>query len=221
VRTKDLDEPAGTSPTSATFIQSARQAQLVACAIDALAEVGYQQTTVAEVARRAGVSKGVVTYHFPARDDLIWAVVAEVFNSIATHVGSQLEAVAPETFVAGYLNAWIAYYREHRREMRVVVEIWTNFRDPGGRPHLDARTLGHEQALVESALAAGQGAGRLTDFSPRVMAVSLKSALDGLLGQLAIDPDLDLDLYRDELVALFERATATNPMSTTKEMKKR
>jgi AcrR family transcriptional regulator len=49
VRTKDLDEPAGTSPTSATFIQSARQAQLVACAIDALAEVGYQQTTVADV----------------------------------------------------------------------------------------------------------------------------------------------------------------------------
>jgi TetR/AcrR family fatty acid metabolism transcriptional regulator len=208
VRTNDLNEPPGASPTSATFIQSARQAQLVACAIDALAEVGYQQTTVAEVARRAGVSKGVVTYHFPARDDLIWAVVAEVFNSIATHVGSQLEAVAPEAFVAGYLNAWIAYYREHRREMRVVVEIWTNFRDPSGRPHLDARTL-------------GQGAGRLTDFSPRVMAVSLKSALDGLLGQLSIDPDLDLDHYRDELVALFERATSTNPMSTTEEMKKR
>ena len=39
----------------------------------------------------------------------------------------------------------------------------------------------------------------------RVMAVTLKAALDGLLAQLALDPDLDA--YRDELVALFDRAT--------------
>jgi hypothetical protein len=39
------------------------------------------------------------------------------------------------------------------------------------------------------------------------MAVTLKAALDGLLAQLALEPALDLDAYRDELVALFERAT--------------
>jgi TetR/AcrR family fatty acid metabolism transcriptional regulator len=168
---------------------------------------------VAEVARRAGVSKGVVTYHFRARDDLVWAVVAEVFGSITTHVGSRLEAVAPERFVATYLDAWIGYYRD--REMNAVAEIWTNFRDAEGRARLDARTLEHERTLVESALVAGQAAGQLTDFSPRVMAVTLKAALDGLLGQLTTEPDLDLDTYRDELVALFERATAAPPGPAT------
>jgi hypothetical protein len=39
------------------------------------------------------------------------------------------------------------------------------------------------------------------------MAVTLKAALDGLLAQLALEPDLDLDAYRDELIALFDRAT--------------
>ncbi len=39
------------------------------------------------------------------------------------------------------------------------------------------------------------------------MAVTLKAALDGLLAQLAMEPALDLDAYRDELVALFDRAT--------------
>ena len=53
---------------SGTFTQSARRTQLVEHTIAALSELGYQQTTVAEVARRAGVSKGVVTYHFPAPD---------------------------------------------------------------------------------------------------------------------------------------------------------
>jgi TetR/AcrR family fatty acid metabolism transcriptional regulator len=200
-------DDSGTTPDKGTFTQTARRAQLVGCAIDALAEVGYQQTTVAEVARRAGVSKGVVTYYFPARDDLVWAVVAAVFASVGEHVGSRLGEGPPGRFVTTYLEAWVDYYRAYRREMMAIAEIWTSFRDASGRPHLDARTLGQERALVEAALAAGQAEGTLGDFSPRVMAVTLKAALDGLLAQLAMEPDLDLDAYRDELVALFDRAT--------------
>jgi TetR/AcrR family transcriptional regulator, fatty acid metabolism regulator protein len=175
--------------------------------MDALVEVGYQQTTVAEVARRAGVSKGVVTYYFPARDELVWAVIATVFASVGEHVGSRLDDVRPARFVATYLAAWVDYFRSYRREMMAIAELWTSFRDAEGRPHLDARTLGSERELVEAALTAGQAEGTLGDFSPRVMAVTLKAALDGLLGQLALDPALDLDAYRDELVTLFERAT--------------
>ena len=197
----------GTTPDRGTFTQAARRAQLVGCAIDALVEVGYQQTTVAEVARRAGVSKGVVTYYFPARDELIWAVVATVFASIGEHVGTRLEGVPPRRFVTNYLGAWVDYFRAYRREMMAIAELWTSFRDANGQLHLDARTLGQERALVEAALAAGQAEGTLGVFSPRVMAVTLKAALDGLLAQLALDPALDLDAYRDELVALFDRAT--------------
>jgi AcrR family transcriptional regulator len=190
-----------------TFTQAARRAQLVGCAIDALAELGYQQTSVAEVARRAGVSKGVVTYYFPARDELVWAVVAAVFASVGEHVGSRLEDVPPREFVATYLGAWVDYYRAYRREMMAIAAVWTSFRDADGHPRLDARTLERERILVETALAAGQAVGVLGDFSPRIMAITLKAALDGLLAQLALEPELDLDAYRDELIALFDRAT--------------
>ena len=203
MRTGDGD---ATSACKGTFTQAARRAQLVGHAIDALAEIGYQQTTVAEVARRAGVSKGVVTYYFPARDDLVWAVVAAVFASIGEHVGSRLDDVPPGRFVARYLTAWVDYYRTCRREMMAIAEIWTSFRDASGRPHLGARTLDQERALVEAALAAGQADGTLGDFSTRVMAVTLKAALDGLLAQLAMDPGLDLDAYLAELIGLFDRA---------------
>jgi len=197
----------GTTPDRGTFTQTVRRAQLVGCAIDALVEVGYQQTTVAEVARRAGVSKGVVTYYFPARDDLIWAVVAAVFASVGEQVGRRLEDVPPRGFVATYIGAWVDYYRAYHREMMAIAEIWTSFRDANGRPHLDASTLTQERTLVETALSAGQAEGTLGDFSPRVVAVTLKAALDGLLAQLALEPALDLDESRDELIALFDRAT--------------
>jgi TetR/AcrR family fatty acid metabolism transcriptional regulator len=207
MRTESGDGDGVPAPDRGTFTQAARKAQLVGCAIDALSGVGYQQTTVAEVARRAGVSKGVVTYYFPARDDLVWAVVSTVFASVAEHVGTRIEDVPPTRYVATYLGAWVDYFRSYRREMMAIAEVWTSFRDASGRPHLGAATLGHERAMVEAALTAGQAEGALGDFSPRVLAVTMKAALDGLLAQLALDPALDLDAYRDELVTLFDRAT--------------
>jgi hypothetical protein len=91
--------------------------------------------------------------------------------------------------------------------MMALAEIWGNFRDADGRQQLDPRTLDYERSMVEAHLAAGQAEGTLGQFSPRVTALALKAALDGLLAQLAVEPDLDLDAYRDELIALFDRAS--------------
>jgi TetR/AcrR family fatty acid metabolism transcriptional regulator len=173
--------------------------------------VGYLHASVGEVARRAGVSKGVVTYHFATKGDLINEVVAEIFTSIAAEIGPRLEDVAPREFVSTYLQAWVDYFRTHRRYMFAIAEIWTNFRDESGRPVLGGAAIAPELAEVELVLAAGQATGHLRPFSTRVLAVSLKAALDGLLGQLAADPTLDLEAYGAELIALFDLATRAAP----------
>jgi hypothetical protein len=43
------------------------------------------------------------------------------------------------------------------------------------------------------------------------MAALMKAAVDDLLTQFADDPELDLEAYAVELVALFERATRPDP----------
>ncbi len=59
-----------------TFLQSARRAQLVDAAIDALADLGAEQASLVQIAERAGVSRGVVNYHFPGgRRELFEAAV--------------------------------------------------------------------------------------------------------------------------------------------------
>ena len=59
------NEASGDSPT---FTETARRAQILACAIGAIAESGYGRASLAEIARRAGVSKGVVSYYFTSKD---------------------------------------------------------------------------------------------------------------------------------------------------------
>lgn len=190
-----------------TFTQRKRRDQLVDCAIDAIVELGFQGTSIGEVAQRAGVSKGVVTYHFAAKDDLIFAVVARIFDSITEALETRLRGTSPETFVADYINAWVDYYRSQTRYMLAIGEIWGNFRDERGQQHFGAQAVAGELGVVQRVLEYGQDAGILGRFDARVMAVSIKAALDALLSQFAADPDLDLEAYGAELVTLFERAT--------------
>ena len=63
-------------------------------------------------------------------------------------------------------------------------------------------------SIVQQVLELGQANGSLGTFSARVVAVSMKAALDALLALLAEDPDIDLESYGADLVSLFERATA-------------
>lgn len=200
MRTKD-----GGGPT--TFTQRKRRDQLVECAIDAIVELGFQGTSVGEVAQRAGVSKGVVTYHFAAKDDLVFAVVARVFDSITEALEGRLSGTSAETFIADYVNAWVEYYRTQTRYVLAIREIWGNFRDERGHQHFGPQAVAGELSVVQSVLEYGQEEGILGTFDARVMAVSIKAALDALLNQLAAEPELDLEAYGAELVTLFERAT--------------
>jgi AcrR family transcriptional regulator len=201
----------GSGPARSTFTQLKRRDQLVDCAIDALVELGFQRTSVAEVARRAGVSKGVITYHFAAKDDLIFAVAAHIFDQLKEFMDARLAAVAPERFVAAYIGAWVDCYRANTRLMLAIREIFGNFRDEDGRRRFGRHTEAGEVASVERVLEILQAQGVLRAFSARVMALAMKSTLDALLNEYAADPGLDLEAYGAELVALFERATRVDP----------
>jgi AcrR family transcriptional regulator len=205
----------GTGEGASTFTQLKRRDQLVDCAIAAIAELGFPRTSVAEVARRAGVSKGVVTYHFAAKDDLISAVIAYVIDSMAEYLQPRLYAAEPgkfpEKFVAPYITTWIDYYRTHARDVIALVRIYNSFRDESGRPNPAFDVRAGEVTIVEQVLKRGQAKGLLGTFSARVMAASIKAVLDDVLIQFADDPDLDLEAYGTELVALFERATRPDP----------
>lgn len=200
-----------------TFTQLKRRDQLVDCTIDAIAEVGFQRASVAEVARRAGVSKGVVTYHFAAKADLIQAVISSVIGSMGKHLEARLLAADPvqfpERFLAAYISSWVEFYRAHAREVLALVRIYASFRDDSGRPDPAFAVRALEVDRVAYVLRHGQEQGRLGTFDARVMAAVIKAALDDLLLQFADDPGFGLEAYGAEMAATFERATRPGPQA--------
>ena len=81
-----------------SFIEKARRKQIVDTAIRTIAARGYSQTSLAEIAREAGISKGVISYHFEGKGDLIEEILARLMHEPAEYikgrVDSRAEAVA-------------------------------------------------------------------------------------------------------------------------------
>lgn len=196
------------STSGRSFLEEARRAQIVACAIETLAEDGYGQATMARIAERAAVSKSVIVYHFGGKDAVFEAVIAGVYAAATDAVRPRVEA---ETTAAGklrtYIRARVEFLGTHRNHMLALFEVWMNFRDDHGRLRLGEHDAEATVDAIEEILRAGQRSGEFTGFSTPVMAMAIRQAIDGVLLLSRVRPDLDLDLHAAELVALFERAT--------------
>jgi AcrR family transcriptional regulator len=70
-----------------SFIEAARRAQLIECAIETIATLGYAQASLAHIAQRAGISKSVITYYFSSKEELIEQVVTAIFKDAASFIG--------------------------------------------------------------------------------------------------------------------------------------
>jgi AcrR family transcriptional regulator len=57
--------------------------RVMAAVVESIAEVGYQGTTAAEIARRAGVTWGAVQHHFGDKDGILMAVLSRGFERFA------------------------------------------------------------------------------------------------------------------------------------------
>jgi AcrR family transcriptional regulator len=192
----------------ASFIEEARRAQIIESAVATFAELGYANTSLARIAERAGISKGVISYHFAGKTELMERIVEQVYREIIEFVVPRVEK---ETTAVGALRARIIavaeYMRDHRAQLLALGEIFNNFRDADGQPRYGIASNELIYEWQESAFRNGQQTGEFRDFDPRVMAVSVQGAIDTMFAYWAAYPDHDLEAHARELADLFERAT--------------
>lgn len=192
-----------------TVTATARRAQIVDAAIETVAELGLNQASFARIAERAGLSSTrLISYHFAGKDDLMQAVVDEVFSTAGQYIAPfVLAEPTPSAKLRGFIRGSARFYAEYRRHVVAVRDVWANFRRPDGTQRFGMEAHEPEFEVVSQILREGQTRGEFREFDPRVVAITLRQALDGLATLVATDPDLDVDAYTGELIALFDRAT--------------
>ena len=192
-----------------SFIEAARKAQLIECAIETIARLGYAQASLTQIAKRAGISKSVITYYFSSKEELIEQVVEAIYAAGAHFMGPQIAAQpTANLMLQTYIQSNVEYIRTHRLQMMAIMEIVLNVRTEDGKLRYSRATEEPVLKALEILLRRGQHNGEFRAFDLRVMAVTIRHAIDVVPRLLAANPNLDGEAYARELVTLFDRATA-------------
>lgn len=74
-----------------------RREQLINATIDSLAKRGYAATTLADVADGAGLSRGIVNFHFASKDNLLTETIKFLQDEYTANWKALVEKAPPDT----------------------------------------------------------------------------------------------------------------------------
>lgn len=102
-----------------------RRRQLIEATIDSLADVGFAACTLIDIARRAGVSPGLVAHYFGDKDGLLEATLRHMANRLGRLASDRLAvARTPRERIQAVIDANLAPEEFDRRTSSVWLAFW-------------------------------------------------------------------------------------------------
>ncbi len=118
-----------------------RRKQLIAAAISSIHEYGLADATLARIARKAGVSTGIIHHYFDDKNDLIFETMRSLLEDLRSEtVGRLRKAAEPrervfaiidasfthKQFTVEVMTAWLALYGSARNSERLsrILQIY-------------------------------------------------------------------------------------------------
>lgn len=170
--------------------------RLIEATIRLLAERGYAGTSLAEIGRASGLSRGLVTHHFGSKEACVRAVIKHIQHRVRSRMGALRAGDAPalEQLLDVYLDG--VRNREPGVPAMYVILVERITASPGLGPEV-AEANAHSRSFIERLLREATdpeqepvGAGPPVE----TIAVMVEALLRGVAVQWMADPsEVDLD----------------------------
>ena len=197
--------------------REARREQIVEAMLRVMAARGYERASVAAIAKEAGLTAGLVHYHFRNKEEILLALLGRLEGLVAARYDRfATDAMTPRARLDAFLDAHLARDAEARPD---AVACWVALgtealtREEVGAAYrgvvtrelatleglvgevlaATGRDLAEARAIASGLYAAIEGAFRLAAIAPGVIpegsaATTLRAMTDGLLGPRKDDP---------------------------------
>ncbi|MFF3570004.1 TetR/AcrR family transcriptional regulator [Nocardia jiangxiensis] len=184
-----------------------RRSRILVVAQRLLTRYGWRNTTLAQIAEKAGVTRAGLLHHFESKDQLLRAVLDARDADDEQHAD-----------LGGDVIAEIENVVERFRRAPDLIGMYTVLLAENLDPDapLRARLLDRHRASVEviaEGIRRGQRTGRFrADIDPAVKAVEVSAFLSGMETTWLLDPSISLDrVFRDYAQALERELTPVAP----------
>ena len=186
---QDMNENQASKTPRVTPIREARQRQLIESTMAAISRYGYAKLTLNHVATLAGLSPGIVNFHFRSKEQLLAATLEYL---VEEYEAMWVQASAKAGEAAAKLEAMIEFEFDPRVSSIEKVAVWYAFWaeaqvNPSHRERvsrLEARYFETTRDLFQRLIEEGGYQGLSAD----AVGYGFNAMLDGFLNDLMIDP---------------------------------
>jgi AcrR family transcriptional regulator len=173
---------------------------IVNAAVEVFLEKGYEGASMEAIAHRAQMSKGGLYHHFKNKDEILYYAndkLCEPIYQFVESIQNPPDAVAGiKSYIRFYLEHWLSHQKELTFFFLAMTKaltyrnVWTIYED---------HFIGIESFLA-GLFEKGIRDGQLVEHHPKTSAVTLLSALDGILIYLIMNKNLN----PEEVILQFE-----------------
>lgn len=195
-----------------------RRRQLIEATIDTMADLGFAATSLAHIARRAGVSPGLVAHYFDDKEGLLEATLRAMSARLtqasirrlaaARDPRGRVQAVidsvlAPEEFDRRTCSVWLAFWGEviHSRRLKRIQHVY------------EQRLLSNLRHALRRLMQPAQAAPAALAIAALIDGLWLKATLSAPQGIDSATARGIVAAYADSLIAAHAAPLPSNPKS--------
>lgn len=172
-------------------VAAERKDQIVRATVDCITKHGYHNFSMQDVARTAGVSKGIIHYYFLNKDELMMSVLDKVAGDIETVLASEMESTndARRKFEV-FLEVCFDIVRNTKEYYQVNMDFWTQINQKEEVRRVIARHYAKFRDSAVNVIRDGINAGIFRQLEPLEYASYVVAVIDGLSLQWLFDENV-------------------------------
>ncbi|RZA26760.1 MAG: TetR/AcrR family transcriptional regulator [Proteobacteria bacterium] len=169
-------------------VAAERKDQIVRATVDCITKHGYHNFSMQDVARTAGVSKGIIHYYFLNKDDLMMSVLDKVAGDIETIIAADMETItSPVEKIKVFMSVAFDVVRSTKEYYQVNMDFWTQINQKKEVRQVISRHYAKFRDSCAKVIEEGVKQGVFRQVDPQHHASLIIATIDGISLQWLFD----------------------------------
>jgi AcrR family transcriptional regulator len=191
-------------------VSEERRAQIIQAALTCFTGKGYNNTTMADVVAKSGLSKGAIYWYFESKDDLFAQAIVSAFSNVGQETFAALEhctTAADKLRTVAKVTASVS--KQIEGFFGLFLEFWASSPQREETGQLWMGMLVQFKDLVVAIVEEGIENGEFRPVDAERLVWALLATYDGLAAYSMLMPDMDLDQTGDVFAETILRGLET------------
>lgn len=179
-----------------------RRSQLTRAAYNVVAQKGYYEFTIRDIAREAGLSTGLVHYYFKNKKDLLLNLLKEINRNMLVLLNRNIsKADDPREKLNIFMTQAFDLVKNEKDYFYIVIDFWTQVNKSERMKLANSKLFKSYRDEITKILQEGITKGFFTEMDVDYTAAVIISIIQGLIIQYVIDTNaFNYDDYTKKVI---------------------